>query len=251
MRFFYNIYYAAIGLYLQPRSQVKALDRNFVFDDKHRELITGGSNVASGTYPWFVQSQGSVLCGGSLVTPEFVLTAAHCNPEKMINFKVGSLCNEHYNCGQDYEVLFKQEVFTHPRWDGTGIHDLMLIKVEGRASSNPIAMDEDSVSSSYACNKKLWAIGMGDTAPGERPHNLQHIELTYLEQTECNKLYSTLAPDMMCTLDGAGKNICSGDSGGPLYDQTNNVLAGVVSWGAGACGRGNADVYSRIGYQVS
>ena len=92
---------------------------------------------------------------------------------------------------------------------------------------------------------------MGDTAPGERPDNLQHIELTYLEQTECNKLYNKLAPDMMCTLDGAGKNVCSGDSGGPLYDQTNNVLAGVVSWGVGTCGRGNADVYSRIGYQVS
>ena len=54
----------------------------------------------------------------------------------------------------------------------------------------------------------------------------------------------------MCTFEGVGKNICGGDSGGPLYDQTNNIIAGVVSWGVGACGRGNADVYSRIGVQV-
>jgi len=93
--------------------------------------------------------------------------------------------------------------------------------------------------------------GLGETAPGEQPDHLQHIELTYLEQTECASLYNTLTEDMMCTFEGVGKNICGGDSGGPLYDQTNNIIAGVVSWGVGACGRGNADVYSRIGVQYN
>jgi V8-like Glu-specific endopeptidase len=50
---------------------------------------------------------------------------------------------------------------------------------------------------------------------------------------------------MLCAIED-NVNACHGDSGGPLYDKTNNVLVGVVSWGWKCASKGYPGVYSRV-----
>ena len=65
--------------------------------------IIGGTDVAANTYPWFAQgldSTNSRGCGGMLIAPEYVLSAAHCGSD-WTSFEIGTLClTDINNCNQ-------------------------------------------------------------------------------------------------------------------------------------------------------
>lgn len=73
-----------------------------------------------------------------------------------------------------------------------------------------------------------------------------------MDQQQCNARYTTLTSDMICAVsDSPPDATCSGDSGGPLYDLTNNMIVGANSWGKSPCGGTDPSVFSRVGEQVS
>ena len=73
-----------------------------------------------------------------------------------------------------------------------------------------------------------------------------------MDQQQCNARYTTLTSDMICAVsDSPPDGTCSGDSGGPLYDPTNNMIVGANSWGKSPCGGTDPSVFSRVGEQVS
>ena len=81
--------------------------------------------------------------------------------------------------------------------------------------------------------------GFGDTIVGDTdiyPNHLQHAALKYVTETKCKETFSFITPAMMCAIDTSG-NTCRGDSGGPLYDEANNVLVGVSSFVANVPGQ--------------
>ncbi len=134
----------------------------FSKDDKRfvRERVIGGKSANANDYPWFVDF-GS--CGGSLIAPEFVLTAAHCYKYGSWEVAtVGKFCRRRDNCGHAKKRFRIMDTIMHPDYDSyNGSHDLMLVKMKGRSSVEPVEMDDGTLSPSYEPGRdNLWTAGM-------------------------------------------------------------------------------------------
>ena len=226
--------------------------------------IVGGSFVPVDKYPWFARltwNNGNRWwgCGGSLITPEYVLTAAHCFSDGTsgIGAQIGALRYPYTSTnGGQAKAQYRPgvRVFIHPQYKtSTEENDFALIRLNSRVTNvSPVIVDETNLSGSYANGKaNLWPIGFGATrSDGSRTSSrLKHVETKYVSNANCNSKYSGgIYASMMCSAD-PGQDACQGDSGGPLFDSDSNTLVGVVSWGEGCADARYPGVYSRISNQ--
>merc|ERR1712038_1909992 len=232
------------------------------FGSSWPERIIGGSNVRPETYPWFARGTYNNHknwwgCAGSLVTPEFVLSAAHCFWAKDGGFQIGALCSPYKNgknCNQKVERFGIAQVYDHPDFDTVAnLHaDFSLIRLTGQSSIEPVRMDMNDLSGSYNGGEPLWPSGFGETGSGS-VKRLKHVKVPYVSNDVCKKKYGkdAITKAMMCAgdLKNGGIDSCQGDSGGPLFDAESNTLVGVVSWGNGCALKNFPGVYSRISDQ--
>lgn len=210
--------------------------------------IVGGSEAPADLYPWFARTTSGSICGGVLISPEYVLTAAHCvdTSSSWISrtfYQIGALCNSYIdanNCGQKTEVFAVDGVMKHPMYNkSNNEYDFALVRIKGASTITPANIDSNQLSKSYEdLPKSMWAVGFGllkyDT--NWLPKKLQHVKLDYVTNQVCkssffNHFYFD-SKTMMCAA-APGKDACSGDSGGPLYDAENDAVVGLTSWGVG------------------
>jgi trypsin len=195
--------------------------------------IIGGTPAAPGDYPFYVNTIQPILCGGTLIYEDIVLTAAHCMGGFLAGVNIGATMLD----GSDAaEVLSVDTELVNPDYDtATRINDIMLVKLSTPSSSPLVTLNFDPTVP--AVDEVVTVIGFGDTADGGDPSNvLLMVDVNVYMDQFCDDLYNVFEPDtMLCAgTPAGGRDSCQGDSGGPLLT-SSNVQVGIVSTGSG-CG---------------
>ncbi|RHY06720.1 hypothetical protein DYB25_012001 [Aphanomyces astaci] len=217
--------------------------------------VIGGTEVSVGKYPYVTGLRRTETypsnCIASLVAPKILVTAAHCSSYAWATFaSIGSHYLNGTNDGERIKIVKRTQ---HPkynkasRWD----YDFAVFELETASSFPPIKLnwDEDQFS---APGVVAWVRGFGTTKSGES-HTpvLLEADVPIYSNAACQKAFSSLkyniTGSMICA-GGESKDVCKGNSGGPLTVTRNGIeyLAGVTSVGFRCGVKGFPGVYARI-----
>ncbi|CAF4862646.1 unnamed protein product [Pieris macdunnoughi] len=215
--------------------------------------IVGGNITTIESYPFMSNMQTLSwggwwyqACGGSLITPKVVLSAAHCYYGALPSawrVVLGSTLSS--SGGYTFKV---SELKLHENYiEALQLNDIAIVKLQVGAIMSSRVGRARIAGPSYnlPAGTTVNAVGWGTTSSGGRPsEQLRDVDLKVINQNICAERYAALKkqpgfedwPDitgtMLCAgvLDEGGKDTCQGDSGGPLLHK-KDILVGITSWG--------------------
>ncbi|OCT73580.1 trypsin [Xenopus laevis] len=212
--------------------------------------IIGGKECVANSQPWHVSLFyfDDYICGGTLISKHWVLTAAHCLKPNILM----QLGEHNLEVNEGNEQFAHTAIFCpHPKYDSvTYDNDIMLLKLNAPAKLNKyvqtISIGCPEVSSGTECTIAGWG---STTSIVETYPNILHCGTVTTEtQDECQRLHSDLkiTDNMLCaSIAGETMDTCYGDSGGSLV--CNSVVHGVTSFGHTTCGTGTKPgVYTKV-----
>uniref|UniRef100_A0A672FTK6 Zgc:55888 n=1 Tax=Salarias fasciatus TaxID=181472 RepID=A0A672FTK6_SALFA len=231
--------------------------RSFVREQEAENRIMGGQEAWAHSWPWQVSLRlaSTPACGGAVVSPLWVVSAAHCFRRYSKASVWTVLAGKHdldnlLESGQ--QLVGVSSIISHHDYNfRTKSGDVALLRLQQPLVFNQFVRPIDLWMSPLPVSKRCTVTGWGSTQEnGPRMHRLQEVNVTVLPSETCNRYYSgRIRHNMFCAgKDQGGVDACQGDSGGPLscFTGIRHELAGLVSWGIG-CGRAKRPgVYTRV-----
>lgn len=229
--------------------------------------IVGGVDATAGKWPWQVdiQKSNTHVCGGSIITENWVLSAAHCfpNPSDLSSYII--YVGRHKLNGFNYQESFhrvQRVVIADGYSEPHSGRDVALVRLDTPVTwsdyAHPVCLPASGTlfPSGMTCYVTGWG-NIRDDVPLQGAGTLQEVRVPILSQSSCQEMYDLnpqeqidILSDMICAgYPEGGKDSCQGDSGGPLVCQMVNgtwVQAGVVSFGLGCAHANKPGVYSRV-----
>lgn len=231
-------------------------------------IIIGGYPVDIAQSPWTVAlssrdrfggTRAGQFCGGVVIGPSLVLTAAHClsplvlgaSPQQIRDLKIITDRTDLLSAkGKEIAV---RDTRVNPQYDPvTNAGDFAVITLASPLPQSSVIRMAPSGDSAYAPGTAAVVYGWGDTTGGGNyPLSLRAASVNVQSDAVCERAYSGgeegtyRAASMLCAGEAAGgRDACQGDSGGPLVAQGR--LIGLVSWGSGCGQAGSPGVYTRV-----
>lgn len=278
-RFFINISFINTGFLdtIIFNLQIKAKDILSIIDNQEGDLslpfftgssdnqlkIIGGTDADIEDFPWQVYLKaGGFLCGGSIISEKWVLTAAHCVldendvpiPITSMSVKAGTNYPRGSSTGKVYLV---EEAIIHEGYSSDKyLNDVALLKLKDSIDfsiAHYIELVSAEEIASGAADPGVFSTvtGWGLTAvdPDKFPELLQQVRLPIVANETARPVWGTVHESvLMAGYVNGNKDACNGDSGGPLVVPVGKKfrLAGIVSWGDENCSSYGG--YTRISY---
>ncbi|XP_026931442.1 trypsin-2 isoform X1 [Acinonyx jubatus] len=219
----------------------------FAFPTDDDDKIVGGFTCEENSIPYQVSlNSGYHFCGGSLISDQWVVSAAHCYKSR-IQVRLGEHNIEVLE--GDEQFINSAKVIRHPRFNSWTLdYDIMLIKLSSPAALTARVSTISLPSACAPAGTQCLISGWGNTLSSgtNYPELLQCLDAPLLSQDQCKAAYpGQITENMVCAgfLEG-GKDSCQGDSGGPVV--CGGELQGIVSWGYGCAQKNKPGVYTKV-----
>ncbi|XP_075997793.1 transmembrane protease serine 4a isoform X2 [Genypterus blacodes] len=222
-----------------------------------QDRIVGGTDAVIEDWPWQVslQQNGQHTCGGSLVSPRWIVTAAHCfadTKKELTRWRVVSGRTYMGSLGGSYV----DRIIINSDYDASrNDYDIAMMRLSSSLSlgeyTKPVCLPPKALG--LAAGASLVVTGWGyQEENGKVSPSLQKAFIPLIDRAKCSSptIYgNAINSRMICAGFLEGKvDACQGDSGGPLvyFTLSRYRLVGVVSWGIGCAREGRPGVYTNV-----
>merc|ERR1711988_855237 len=231
-----------------------------------KDRIVGGFEAQENQWPWQVALfiDDAWFCGGSIISENYVLTAAHCADGASYFDIMAGAHNVRESSEPNRVEVTSYNGWTWALWNSNDLSgDLALIGLP-----SPMPMNDYISTSCLPATGETPAVGSlvtvtgwgkpSDSAGGISPVLREVRDIPVMTNADCNAVYGIVGDGVVCIDTAGGRGSCNGDSGGPLVQKVGGKAAGdqwtqvgIVSFGASAgCEVGMPAGFTRTEYYL-